>query len=235
MHLTQAAVHLLEALGHLLERGAEALLERRLQLLVDRRAHLLELLRVLHAQQVEALLDRLAERLDARLPGLRQLRQPLGERLELLLLQRAHACELLRGPLLLARDGRGELVRQLRQALAEGLELVRLRSRRGVVQLRIRLGETRHHVTHFLPQREARRRRLGPRRGEVGAHVALVIGHVTRERLQASAKLRRPTRRLVAAAPEAGDAHQGGNRNRDLNDECDDDGNQQRFVHAGRV
>ena len=44
LHLAQAPVHLLQAVGHQLERLAEPLLERGLQLFVDGRAHLLELL-----------------------------------------------------------------------------------------------------------------------------------------------------------------------------------------------
>ena len=58
-------MHLLEALGDEPERLAEALVERRLQLLVDGRAHLLELLGVVGAQHVEALLDGRAHGLEA--------------------------------------------------------------------------------------------------------------------------------------------------------------------------
>ena len=43
LHLAQALVHLLEPLGHLPEALAQALLERGVQLLVDRGTHLLEL------------------------------------------------------------------------------------------------------------------------------------------------------------------------------------------------
>ena len=57
LHLPQALVHLVEPVGHLLEALAQALLERGVQLLVDRHAHLLELLLVAFLQRVEPSLD----------------------------------------------------------------------------------------------------------------------------------------------------------------------------------
>ena len=83
LHFAKSLVDLLEALGHLLERCTEPLLERRLQLLIHGRAHLLELLRVIGTQQVEALLERPAKRIESGFRCLRQLRQPFTERLEL--------------------------------------------------------------------------------------------------------------------------------------------------------
>ena len=58
LHLADAAMHLLEPLGDLAEALAEALLERRVQLLVDGGADLLELLLVVGLDRAEPRLDR---------------------------------------------------------------------------------------------------------------------------------------------------------------------------------
>src|SRR5437773_2751770 len=65
------------AIGDELDRLAETLFERGVQLLVHRRAHLLQLLRVVGAQQFEALFDRRAHRLEPLLVTLRQRRQAI--------------------------------------------------------------------------------------------------------------------------------------------------------------
>ena len=59
--------------GHLLERRAEPLVQRRLQLLVDGHPHLLELRGVLDAQRVEPLLDVQPDRLELLVVALREL------------------------------------------------------------------------------------------------------------------------------------------------------------------
>ena len=132
-------MHLLEPLGDLLERSAEALLERRLQFLVDGRAHLLELVRVLLAQHVEPLFERRADRLEPRFRRPRQFRQPL---------------------------------------------------------------------TDFLPQHRPARDRFSARRGEVMAHVALVIRSAAADRFETSAQFGGVARSLKAPAREGEDAHE---------------------------
>ena len=127
LHLAQPLVHLLEAVGHLLERSAEALLQRRLQLFVDGGAHLVELFRVLVAQHVEALLDGRAHGFQALLVGARELGEALAEALHLLALPRRHRGELLLHRLREPGDADGELVarrRRRRRALpARGREV----------------------------------------------------------------------------------------------------------------
>ena len=91
-------MHLLQPVGNDLERLAQPLLERRLQLLVDRRAHLFQLGGVVHAQRIEALFDCGAHGVQALLVGQRELGQLLAEALQLPLLQSGHVGELrLRG------------------------------------------------------------------------------------------------------------------------------------------
>src|SRR6185312_1464336 len=72
LHLAETLVHLLEALRHQRERVAQALFQRRLQLLVDGGAHLLELGGVVVAQHLELLLDGRGQRAEA-LAELREL------------------------------------------------------------------------------------------------------------------------------------------------------------------
>jgi hypothetical protein len=55
LHLAQALVHLLQPVGHLLEAFAQALLQRGVQLLVDRAAHFFQLGRVAWHQRSELL------------------------------------------------------------------------------------------------------------------------------------------------------------------------------------
>ena len=86
LHLAQALVHLLEPVGHLLEAFAQALLERRLQLLVDGGAHLLELLLVAFLQRCEPLLDRRAHLRQAPLVA-------IGERAQLFVQRVAKALQ----------------------------------------------------------------------------------------------------------------------------------------------
>ena len=112
LHLAQAPVHLIQPIGHELERLAEARFERLLQLLVDGGAHLVELFRVLVAQRVESLLERRADRLEALLGRLRQLREALCERAKLLALRTR--C---RSELLVRRSG--ELVESLADLAAQ--------------------------------------------------------------------------------------------------------------------
>ena len=95
LHLAQALVHLLQAVRHHLERFTEALLERGLQLLVDRRAHLLELGGVVGAQRVQALLDRDAHGVEALLVRLREFGQLFAEALQLPVLNVGHVGQLL--------------------------------------------------------------------------------------------------------------------------------------------
>ena len=78
LHVAQALVHPLQAIGHQPERFAEARLQRLLQLLVDGDAHLLELRCVLASQKIEALLQRLAHRLQALVVRHTELLQPVG-------------------------------------------------------------------------------------------------------------------------------------------------------------
>ena len=73
-------MHLVEPVGDLLEALAEARLERRMQLLVDRRSHLLELDLVALLQRGEALLDRRAHFDEAPLVRLGQRPQLFAER-----------------------------------------------------------------------------------------------------------------------------------------------------------
>ena len=73
-------MHLVEPVGDLLEALAEARLERRMQLLVDRRSHLLELHLVALLQRGEALLDRRAHFDEAPLVRLGQRPQLFAER-----------------------------------------------------------------------------------------------------------------------------------------------------------
>ena len=73
LHLAQPFVHLLEAIGHLLERCPEPLIERRLQFFVDGGAYLFQFLRILAAHDVEPLLDGLANRIEPLLVGLGKL------------------------------------------------------------------------------------------------------------------------------------------------------------------
>ena len=56
------------------------MLQRRVQLLIDGRAHLLEFLRIVAAQEVQALLDGCTNRLQSLLIGLRQRRELLMQR-----------------------------------------------------------------------------------------------------------------------------------------------------------
>ncbi len=79
LHLAQALVHLLQPIRHLLERLAEPLVERRLELLVDGRPYLVQLLRIFAAQDVEPLLDGRAYRLEALFVGPRELGEPVAE------------------------------------------------------------------------------------------------------------------------------------------------------------
>ena len=72
LHLAQPFVDLLQPVGHLLERRTQALIERGLQFFVDRRAHLLELLCILAAQDIEPLLDGLADRFQSPVVRLRE-------------------------------------------------------------------------------------------------------------------------------------------------------------------
>jgi len=88
-------VHLVEAIGDLLERLAEALLEGRLQLLVDGRAHLLELPRVVGAQRFQVLRHARADGLEPLLVRHRERREAIAELLQLLALDAAHAGQLL--------------------------------------------------------------------------------------------------------------------------------------------
>ncbi|ABA49248.1 hypothetical protein BURPS1710b_2925 [Burkholderia pseudomallei 1710b] len=133
LHLAEPAVHLLEPVRHELERFAEALLERRVQLLVDGAAHLFELRRIVRLDFLQARLERRAHLADPAIVRLRQLRELLVERIaemperrallfarELRLpLQRvAHRVELLR----VARD-------ELRELLREAVDLIVLHRR----------------------------------------------------------------------------------------------------------
>ena len=76
LHLAEPAVDLLEPIGNLLERFAEAQFQRCVQLLVDRRPHLLELLCVVVTQQLKPLFEGRAHRVQTLLVALRQRRQP---------------------------------------------------------------------------------------------------------------------------------------------------------------
>mmetsp|Transcript_61147 Transcript_61147/g.144388 ORF Transcript_61147/g.144388 Transcript_61147/m.144388 type:complete len:512 (+) Transcript_61147:123-1658(+) len=81
LHLAQALVHLLQPLGHLLETLAQALLQRGMQLFVDRGAHLLQLFLVVLLDGGEALLDGQAQLGQALIVGLGQRLQLLTHRL----------------------------------------------------------------------------------------------------------------------------------------------------------
>jgi hypothetical protein len=88
-------VHLLQPVRDDLEGLAETLIERGLQLFVDRCAHLVELRRVVVPERVEPLFDGHAHRLEALFVGQREDRQLLTESLQLPLLQSRRVGELL--------------------------------------------------------------------------------------------------------------------------------------------
>ena len=85
MHLAQAALHGFEPFADQLERFAQTLFERRMQLLVDRAAHLVELFRVVGLQLADFLFERRADLGQAPLVGLGQLADT-----QLLLLAKPH-------------------------------------------------------------------------------------------------------------------------------------------------
>ena len=143
LHLAQSLVHLVQPVGDLLERLAEPLVERGLQLLVDGRAHLIELLRILAAQDVEPLLDGRAHRFETLLVRSRELGEPVAE---------LRARGLGSGRLLAAR------VREI-------LPQVALEIRRG----RLQHLEPRADV-HRLPRRGVARARRRSHSGEHGDH-----------------------------------------------------------------
>ena len=103
-------MHLLQPVGHELERRAETLVERGLQLLVDGRAHLLQLLRVVGAQRIELLLDGRADGLETRVVGFRKIGESLAEMLELVVLRAGHSRELLQRGLRLSRERAAEFL-----------------------------------------------------------------------------------------------------------------------------
>jgi hypothetical protein len=114
LHLTQTPVHLLQPVGHDLERFAEALLERRLEFLVDRRPHLLEFGRIVDAQCIQPLFDRDAHCVQALLVRQRELGQLFAETLKLPLLQSGHVGQLLLGRFAKLADCAAHFVAQSR-------------------------------------------------------------------------------------------------------------------------
>ncbi len=162
LHLTQTPVHLFEPLRHVLERRAEALFEGRLQLFVDRRAHLVELVRVFLAQQVEPLLERLAQHLVPRLERLRHLPDALllpGERRgELLAQPRAGSRVLVTRGCKVAAD----IALMVRRAADEGVEVPTLCcgvARIGIAFARQRTDSKRNHdADHDQRHQQSERR-----------------------------------------------------------------------------
>ncbi len=132
LHLADAAVHLLEAGGDQGEALAEALLERRVQLLVDGRADLLELLLVVG-------LDRAEPRLDRRL----HLRHPLVERIA----REARLLDVRCGRL---RERVGEVLLHRRELAAEAVDLLVLRARDVALLREQRLLEERERLGELL-------------------------------------------------------------------------------------
>ena len=112
LHLAQATMHLLQPVRDDLERFAQTLLERGLQLFVDRRAHLLQLGGVVGAQGIEALLDGEANGVQPLLVRQRELGQLLSESLQLALLQPGHVRELRLRRFAELADGPAHLVAQ---------------------------------------------------------------------------------------------------------------------------
>ena len=111
LHLAESLVHQFQPLADQLERIAEALLQRRVQLLVDRLAHLFQLAGVIGLDCAEARLDRYAQLLEALFVALRQARQLLGKRFKLLPLQGTELSDL-------RRQGLGQPIQRLRLLLA---------------------------------------------------------------------------------------------------------------------
>src|SRR5690606_18076422 len=167
LHLAQAALDLLQALGHQLERGVQARGECALQLLVHRLAHLLQLGRVVLLQRAQLLLEggaHLAHALlVARGQPLQALVQALGE-------------ALLRLQALLAGHARvlHQAGAQRRQLLAEGLDA-------GIL-LAAELVQLRAHVAQPLRQQLAQ---PGLRLDALGPALARVLGERVAQLVQA--------------------------------------------------
>ena len=96
LHLPQPLLHRLELVADELERLAEALLERGLELLVDGDAHLLELLLVAGLELDEARVDGGAHAVQGLAVGVGHLAEPLGDAVELGALHLGHGVELRR-------------------------------------------------------------------------------------------------------------------------------------------
>ena len=111
LHLAESLVHQFQPLADQLERIAEALLQRRVQLLVHRLAHLFQLAGVVGLYRAEARFDRYAQLLEALFVALRQARQLLGKRFKLLPLQGTELSDL-------RRQGLGQPIQRLRLLLA---------------------------------------------------------------------------------------------------------------------
>ncbi|CDN43796.1 hypothetical protein BN871_DO_00110 [Paenibacillus sp. P22] len=90
LHLAESLMHELQPVADELERFAQPLLQRRMQLLVDSGAHLLQLAVVVLLQMPELLLHRAAHHFQLRLVHSRQLREPLGEAVQQMLLLQRH-------------------------------------------------------------------------------------------------------------------------------------------------
>ena len=116
LHLPQPLLHRLELVADELERLAEALLERGLELLVDGDAHLLELLLVAGLELDQPRVHGGAHAVQRLAVGLGHLAEPLGHAVELGALHLGHGVEL-RGELLVAV---GEAARELGARLARG-------------------------------------------------------------------------------------------------------------------
>lgn len=90
LHLAESLMHELQPVADQLERFAQPLLQRRMQLLVDRGAHLLQLAVVVLLQMPELLLHGAAHHLKLRFVHAGQLRETLGEAVQQMLLLQRH-------------------------------------------------------------------------------------------------------------------------------------------------